>query len=690
MTGRRPSRFVFQLVLLALAGLHVWLAASVSDKLGVTSDEIAHLTAGTSYWTERDYRLQPENGLLPQRLAALPLALSPDIHYPDIHGDPTIADEWARGGVWNVGARYFFESGNDLASLLQRARWMIALLGGFGIWLIGDWARRLAGPAAGLFAATLAAFSPTLLAHAGLATSDTAGAVGFLAATAAWWRLCHRITPGRILAAGLAAGVLALCKYSAVLFAPIAALLLIARLLRRARLPVRLPGRAPLALSGLRRLPALGSAGLLAAALAIGVIWAGYGFRYEARGPRADPDAGFDMAWDNVLMVHPAASVFKQADGSAYSDIPPLRAGAVQAFVRTATHFRLLPEPWLYGLAFVDRNARYRAGYLAGDWRMAGWWWFFPFAALIKSTPAELLLASAILAALLTLTRGRAAERRLAYRCLAPLTTVAIYGAVALQSNLNIGHRHILPLYTFGFVLVAVLAVRARRLSSPRLVAGLAVALLISQAAASLGVRPHYLAYFNPLAGGPDGGHRFLVDSSLDWGQGLPSLKAWLGKNVPTGTRVYLSSFGSDRPGHHGIEATRFGDTYFRLGEPALILPVLEPGLYVFSATMWQRVYTHARGPWNESLEHAYWRQFRFWASVDKPDWDGVNRDNISPDLRYERLLDYEHLRFGRLCRYLASRAPDAIVAHQYLVFQLNADDLRLALQRPLPADAAD
>jgi len=28
---------------------------------------------------------------------------------------------------------------------------------------------------------------------------------------------------------------------------------------------------------------------------------------------------------------------------------------------------------------------------------------------------------------------------------------------------------------------------------------------------------PHYLAYFNELAGGPDTGYKWLVDSNLDW-----------------------------------------------------------------------------------------------------------------------------------------------------------------------------
>ncbi|MCU0791329.1 MAG: hypothetical protein MUE42_00410 [Opitutaceae bacterium] len=681
----RLTRHLFFAALCVLAALHAWMAVSVSDRIGVTSDEIAHLTAGRSYWAEQDYRLQPENGLLPQRLAGLPLALSDDIRYPAIHGDTDAAREWANGSVWNVGARFFYESGNDLPALLRQGRRMIALLGAACIVLIGLWARQLAGPCIGLAVATLATFSPTLLAHAGIATSDTAAGLGFLAATATWWRLCHRVTLARILCAGGAAGLLALAKYSSVLFAPIALLLLALRLTRRARLPVRLPGLAAFATRGWRRAPALLGAGVVSALLAIAVIWAGYGFRYEARGPRAPETARFDMAWDNVLIASPERTSFAQADGTGYADIPPLRPGVVQAFVRAARDARALPEAWLYGLAFVDRNARYRAGYLAGDWRMAGWAWFFPFAALIKSTPVELLLGLGVLAAWPVLLRGGRRDRRLAYHAAAPLLAMLVIGTAATTSNLNIGHRHILPLYPLGFVFAAIVFARAARLLHPRLGLATTVVFIAAQATAATQVRPHYLAYFNPLVGGPDGGHRYLVDSSLDWGQGLPAVRAWLDKNTSAGDPVFLSYFGSDRPSRLDIRATRFGDTYFRLGEPHVVLSQLTEGTYVFSATMWQRVYTHVRGPWTHGLERAFWRHHTFWLSPVPSAWeDGLTRETAPADLRMERLIDYEHLRFGRLCHYLRTRRPDAIIAHQYLVFRLSSEDIYAALFSPL------
>ena len=64
---------------------------------------------------------------------------------------------------------------------------------------------------------------------------------------------------------------------------------------------------------------------------------------------------------------------------------------------------------------------------------------------------------------------------------------------------------------------------------------------------------PHYLAYFNWIAGGPVNGYKHLVHSSLDWGQDLPGLKRWLNEHDldSTGkTPVYLAYFGKAKPAY--------------------------------------------------------------------------------------------------------------------------------------------
>jgi hypothetical protein len=213
-------------VLLAagLLGLYWWMATSVSDSVGVTGDEIAHLTAGYSYWTTDDYRLQPENGNLPQRWAAIPL-LRGAARFPTLD-----QNAWRISDVWDLGFQWFFTLGNDLESMLRSGRRMIALFGIATGALVFLWSRRLCGDAAGVLAAALFAFCPTMLANGALVTSDMTATCMFLAAVTAFWGMAHRLTPGRVLGFGLLLGLLCVSKFSAPLIAPMCALLWAVRL----------------------------------------------------------------------------------------------------------------------------------------------------------------------------------------------------------------------------------------------------------------------------------------------------------------------------------------------------------------------------------------------------------------------------------------------------------------------------
>jgi hypothetical protein len=104
----------------------------------------------------------------------------------------------------------------------------------------------------------------------------------------------------------------------------------------------------------------------------------------------------------------------------------------------------------------------------------------------------------------------------------------------------------------------------------------------------TLRLHPHYLAYFNELAGGPAHGWRYLVDSNLDWGQDLPGLKAWMDtRGVP---RIKLSYFGSADPAYYGIDADLLPG--YMAPHPTRVTREVRPGdLVAVSATNLQGVY---------------------------------------------------------------------------------------------------
>ncbi|MFO7678685.1 MAG: hypothetical protein R6X34_01415 [Chloroflexota bacterium] len=134
----------------------------------------------------------------------------------------------------------------------------------------------------------------------------------------------------------------------------------------------------------------------------------------------------------------------------------------------------------------------------------------------------------------------------------------------------------------------------------------LVFALISALLLVSLWIHPHFLAYFNVLAGGPDGGWRYLVDSNLDWGQDLGGLAAWTAENEVD--HIWLSYFGEGRPDYYGINYTGLDSWPPRLMDPEA-RPFYPhdpaPGLYAISATTLQGVHftDHDRFAWFRAQE---------------------------------------------------------------------------------------
>jgi hypothetical protein len=88
-------------------------------------------------------------------------------------------------------------------------------------------------------------------------------------------------------------------------------------------------------------------------------------------------------------------------------------------------------------------------------------------------------------------------------------------------------------------------------LARPWLLPALVGVAVLLTAGSSLRTAPHQLAYLNEFIGGPGEGHRYLLDSNIDWGQDLKGLKEYMDREgLPS---VYLSYFGTAPPEAHGI-----------------------------------------------------------------------------------------------------------------------------------------
>jgi len=190
-------------------------------------------------------------------------------------------------------------------------------------------------------------------------------------------------------------------------------------------------------------------------------------------------------------------------------------AGYAFSFARVDyLHLRLPAPRFFTGLQTLwAHNAAGHPSYLFGRRSPAGFWYYYP-AALAVKTPLALLL-------LLPLALRRAARQPLLY-------ALAIL-AVASLSRINIGTRHVLPIYA-GLV-VACAAGAAPLLARP-VARWMILALLVWQAASGALQHPDYLAYTNELAGSHP--ENFLADSDLDWGQDMKRLGDFLAQQHAT------------------------------------------------------------------------------------------------------------------------------------------------------------
>lgn len=673
---RRLSPLVI-VVLIGLLALHLALGTTAWATKSPTCDEPSHLTAGYSNWVRRDFRLIPEHPPLAHLWAAAPL-LFMNAPFPAAD-DPA----WRKSDVLTVARQFLYESDSDADRFILAGRMMIGVGSaalGLSIFLI---ARSLFGVAAALFSTTMYALSPGFLAHGFLVTTDLAAALFFLLATWTAWRAYADLSVTKSLWSGLALGGLMASKMTAVIFVPIGALLLIARALN-VILPT--PPDAGGALPSCRRakFKALVRTAVIQIAVAVAVIWATYGFRYSAM---KQPSAGLDR------FAVAAAGNSPGLDTSWTFTLNRLPARTARV-IALARDYRLLPEAYLYGLAYTGDMTALRDAFFNGRRSVSGFVAFFPFCLIAKSTGAE--LAAIVLAlTLVILQLCRASRFSLTWLASAPaalLLLAVVYFAIAMAGGFNIGSRHILPVYppliilAGGFIPWAYrsgsgMAAPQRR--SRRAVAGIAAIILLAQGAAAFGAWPDYLAYFNRLVGEPAHAYRKLVDSSLDWGQDLKVLARKLSDTTAENNgEVYLSFLGNTPPDYYGIRAKLlFHETASPVEDP---FP-LKPGFYCISATRLQQVQLVPESSWTRELENLYHAAHPLVQSLQGA---STREADEGPGAAEEPIV--RRLCFARLCALLKQREPDDRAGGSILIYRVTPDELDRALFGPPPEIAED
>jgi hypothetical protein len=447
-------------------------------------DEGDHIFSGYMNWKHGEYDLNPEHPPLVKLIATLPLLTLQLKTAP--RQDRNFKTEAYYGGrelVFRNAPQY---GGLYTADTLLFRVHMAALVFGLTLALLLFLAtQEMFGPLAGLLALTLFVFDPSVLAHAPYVATDTGAACGFFAAIYTLYRFMKEPIAVRAGVCGLAVG-LALCtKHSTVLLLPMFLLLIAGEVLGRWRAHRAFPRHEALQI-------AYGLLGI--SAVALFVLWAIYGFRF---------------AMHPVNMVMPTLT-------SKLATVSPLLSDAITF---CANH-HLLPESYLYGLADVQQVGLNTPTYILGKVYEHGVWYYFPVLLSLKWTAGFLALLALALYAFATQRIGR--PRELFFLAL----PAAFYLFVAIVEGLNIGVRHILPVFPFIFALTG--AGAAYLIQRHRIWIYPVAALLLFHVVDSLRCFPNYIPYANTFWGGPANTNRYFTDSATDWAQQLKWTKEWL------------------------------------------------------------------------------------------------------------------------------------------------------------------
>ncbi|MBD3235655.1 MAG: phospholipid carrier-dependent glycosyltransferase [Candidatus Eisenbacteria bacterium] len=519
----RPRVWWTYAALLCMGALFLVLAVTSLTGKSVTVDEFGHLPTGLNLIGHGEMRYAHLNPPLARLLSALPLAAA---------GVPPIATDalafQQRYDFWANGYAFMQREADTYHAHFVRARWVsvcLALLLGA---LAFFWTRRLAPAHAGwggLLAAGLIWFDPNLLAHARLVTTDLALTLFLLLALFALERFLRRPAWTTALACGITLGLAQLVKFSAV-YLYVTHLVLILIWVGRA------PGRR-------RRLLGLG---LVALVVSVFVLDAGYAF---------------------------------QRVGRMVSEIS-FRSDALRGLAALLPPRLMLPLPEDFLRAFDLQLLDAQTGdpsYLLGRSYVGGRWDYFPVL-LLSKTPLPLLLLFGLAVGIrLRALRGRRPPDHARYDLILLLPAGLLLAVFGLLSEKQLGLRMILPCVALIWIWVA-----ATWASFPlrRGATLLLIACCLWLGIETSAVHPHYLPYYNPLAGGPERGHLVAVDSNCDWGQDLPALARYMDEEGIES--VQLLYFGrvdpviygieydvprrAGRPGHLAVSRTLYGRGY--------------------------------------------------------------------------------------------------------------------------------
>lgn len=511
MENRHWLAWLFMVIFLGLMAFFM-ITAMRGDS--ATTDETIHVLSGYEYWRGH-LTVNPEHPPLGKQIAAIPLNFIKPIMPFNSGYERAIKDyyydSWSETKVYSQ--QWLYKTvGNNAEQIVNSARAMViifTIILGLIMFFV---AKKWFGWLAALISVFLFSFSPLVITHGHLANTDLWMTFGFFISVFSFGYYLEKPNWLRLILAAVCFALAMLFKFSAVLLVPI---LLILWLIYRNKSHDR-------KIYGIKNFTLL----LITFLLITGfLVWADY---------------GFPMHVAPKFVIDPELT---------YTNKP------LKVLAPILSH---LPIPqYSKGLTMVlTSSIAGRPSYLLGQFSASGWWYYFIIAFLVKEPLAFIITLFAGIVFWVT------TRKKLEFRDWLLIIPPVFYLLVTLSSKLNIGIRHLLPIYPFLFIFVGYFISELWNKYKKSLVIRnwlLVICALFAlwYLCACLSVFPYFMTYFNELAGGPKNGANILTDSNIDWGQNTKRLADWL-KNEGINEPIKLDYFwgGLAQADYYGLNYT--------------------------------------------------------------------------------------------------------------------------------------
>lgn len=546
--------------------LIIMFSLSIFSMLGDsgTTDEVAHIPAGYTYVKYHDFRLNPEHPPLQKAISGIPL-LFLDVTFPTEH----IA--WQEANQWESGWKFIYHDDNSADQILFWARLPILLLSILLGYYVYSWTRNVYNKKIALVALFLFSLSPNIIAHSRYVTTDLGVTATFFIALFYFYRFIKKPSWKNIVFSGLALGVAQLVKFSNVLLLIYLVLLMLVLILfYNKKIDFKFPLAQRISREWLKRAYVFLGSFVIMCIICFLLV---------------------EIVYALVIFGTPQDMLHTVIDGS----IANIELEWTKDILHTMIDNPILKPVGYYLLGLIMVFVRVGGGnttYFLGETTNQSFWYFYPVSFLIKTPITTLILFTFSIIGIFKFSLGKSINKdsvsfpKKVWRTIKSyindnllefiaLSIIAMFFVVGIQGNLNIGLRHILPLYPFLFILCAKYFFKLFKSNIVLKIIG--VLLLVWYAATNLIAYPHYLAYFNELAGGNNAGYKYTTDSNVDWGQDLKRLAKYIEKNNID--KITIDYFGGSVPEYYikDAEVIKWHSDY---GKPQ--------GWFAVSATYYQ------------------------------------------------------------------------------------------------------